>query len=258
MSTPGSIVNRSIVIPAGGEISREFAERIGSPYRALAPLGREKTPLLQHIVQTLRAAEPGARVICVAPESVAQAVGGVDLWLPSGPSGPENMRLGLRHAEANPPALLCTSDLPLMTAESVRAFIASCRLDAQVTVGLVRAEAYRKAFADAPPSEFVSLADIGQVTLAGLFQIQPDLLLRRAALFDTLFAARKSQARMAALAGPKLLWQLATKTLRLSALTARAEHLIGGPVQVILDADPALAYDTDTLDDYTYAETRFG
>lgn len=249
---------RSIVIPAGGEISPEFAERIGSPYRALAPLGPQRTPLLQHVVSTLRAAEPGASVICVAPKEVSAAVGGVDLWLASGPSGPENMRIGLSHAEANQPALLCTSDLPLITAESVRVFVRACRADAQITVGLVRAEAYAQAFPDAPPSEFTALAEAGPVTLAGLFQIQPGLLTRRSALFDTLFAARKSQWRMASIAGPKVVWQLATKTLRLSSLTQRAEQLVGGSVQVILDADPALAYDTDTLDDYTYAETRFG
>ncbi len=249
---------RSIVIPADGEISPEFAVRIGSPYRALAPVGPNRTPLLQVIVDALRAPEPGARIICVAPDAVSRAVNGVDLWLPSGPSGPENMRLGLSHAEPNQPALLCTSDLPLITAESVRAFVAACRPDAQITVGLVRAEAYQRAFEDAPPSEFVSLAEIGSVTMAGLFQIQPGLLTRRAALFDTLFAARKSQRRMAGVAGPTLLWQLATKTLRLSDLTRRAEQLLGGPVQVILNTDPTLAYDADTLDDYTYAETRLG
>ena len=80
---------------------------------------------------------------------------------------------------------------------------------------------------------------------------------RRSALFDKLFGARKSQWQMAGIAGPKLVWQLATKTLRLSSLTQRAEQIAGGPVQVILDADPTLAYDADTLDDYTYAETCF-
>ncbi len=248
----------NIVIPAGGEISAEYAERIGSPYRALAPLGPNKTPLLQVIVDTLRTAEPGANIICVAPKEVSEAVGGVDVWLPAGASGPENMRLGLSHAQPNQPALLCTSDLPLMTAEGVRAFIAACPADAQITAGLVRAEAYAQAFPGAPPSEFTKLAEVGPVTLAGLFQIQPDLLARRSALFDRLFSARKSQWQMAGIAGPKLVWQLATKTLRLSSVTQRAEQLVGGSVQVILDTDPTLAYDADTLDDYTYAETCFG
>ncbi len=61
---------------------------------------------------------------------------------------------------------------------------------------------------------------------------------------------------MAGLLGPRLLWGWATRTLNLQMLTARAEHLLGGPVQVVTDTSPLLAYDIDTADDYTYAQTR--
>lgn len=247
-----------IVIPAGGEIDAEFAERIGSRYRALAPFGPNKTPLLQVVVNTLRDAVPDAQVICVAPDAVRQAVTNVDLWLPAGASGPDNMRLGMRHARQDQPALLCASDLPLITGESVQKFVSACRSDAQVAVGLVRADDYHRAFPGAPPSEFTFLPETGPVTLGGLFQIQPGLLTRHSRLFDKLFNARKSPWQIAGIAGPRLLWQLATKTLTLAAVVSRAEFLLGGSVQVVCDTDPALAYDTDTLDDYTYAETRFG
>lgn len=245
-----------IVIPAGGAIDAKFAERIGSPYRALAPFGPNKTPLLQIVVHTLRDAVPDARILCVAPDAVAQVIAGVDVWLPAGASGPENMRLGLSRARQDKPALLCASDLPLMTVEGVQKFVTECRPNAQVAVGLVRADDYHRAFPGAPPSEFTALPETGPITLAGLFHIQPDLLSRQSALFDKLFNARKSPWHVAGLAGPRLLWQLATKTLTLSAITHRAEFLLGGSVQVVPDTDPTLAYDTDTFDDYTYAETR--
>ncbi len=245
-----------IVVPAGGAIDAEFAAQIGSPHRALAPLGPGRTPLLQGVVRTLRDALPEARIICVAPDAVQSAVTGVDLWLPAGASGPENMRLGLSRARQDAPALLCASDLPLLTAAAVREFAAACRPDVQIAVGLVRAADYKAAFPGAPPSEFTRVREAGPVTLGGLFQIQPDLLTRQRTLFDPLFSARKSVWRIAGIAGPRLLWQLATKTLTLSAVTRRAEGLLGGPVQVVLNTDPVLAYDTDTFDDYTYAETR--
>ncbi len=247
-----------IVVPAGGEIDAKFAERIGSPYRALAPFGPSRTPLLQLVVTTLREAVPDARILCVAPDAVQQAVSGVDMWLAAGVSGPENMRLGLSQVRQDTPALLCASDLPLMTIEAVRKFVAACLPDAQVTVGLVRADAYRQAFSGAPPSEFTELPETGPITLGGLFQLQPDLLTRQSQLFDKLFHARKSPWQVAGIAGPRLLWQLATRTLTLAAVTQRAEFLLGGPVQVVPETDPSLAYDTDTLDDYTYAETRIG
>ena len=247
-----------IVIPAGGEIDPKFAEHIGSPHRALAPLGPNRTPLLQHIVTTLRDAVPDARILCVAPDAVARAINAVDVWLPAGASGPENMRIGLHAARQDTPALLCASDLVLMTVPSVQKFVAACRSDAQAAVGLVRAADYESAFPGAPPSEFTWLPETGPITLGGLFQVQPDLLTRQSALFDKLFNARKSPWQVAGIAGTRLLWQLITKTLTLSAVVHRAEFLLGGPVQVIPNTDPSLAYDTDTLDDYTYAETRIG
>ena len=83
------------------------------------------------------------------------------------------------------------------------------------------------------------------------------MLTRRSQLFDKLFSARKSPWQVAGIAGPRLLWQLATKTLTLAAVVSRAEFLLDGPVQIVPDTDPSLAYDTDIFDDYTYAETCF-
>ncbi len=247
-----------IVIPVGGEIDKQFAERIGSPYRALAPLGPGRTPLLQVVVNALREAVPDARILCVAPDAVRQAVTGVDFWLTATASGPENMRLGLSQTRQDRPALLCASDLPLITVRGIQTFVAACRSDAQIAVGLVRAGDYESAFPGAPPSEFTALPETGPVTLGGLFQVQPDLLTRQSTLFDKLFHARKSPWHIAGIAGPRLLWQLATKTLTLAAVVQRAELLLGGLVQVVPKTDPSLAYDADTLDDYTYAKAHFG
>ena len=245
------------VIPAGGDIDAGYAEAIGSPHRALAPFGPAGTPVVQHVVDTLRAVPGVARIICAAPDAVRQAVTGVDCWLPAESSGPANIRAGLERATPGRPAVVCASDLPLLAAEDVRDFLAACRPDVLAAVGLVRAGDYTRAYPDAPPSEFVGLRDAGPVTLSGLFVVQPDLLLRRGALFARVFAARKSQWRLAGLLGPRLVWQYATRTLTLDAVVRRAEFLLGGSVQAVQNAAPALAHDIDTADDYTYARIRY-
>ena len=247
-----------VVIPAGGTIDDAYAQVIGTPYRALAPLGLGGPPVLQRIVETLRATETVRRVIVVAPTPVQQAVSGVDRWLPAGASGAANVLLGLTEAAPDAPCLICTSDLPLLTGDAVAAFVSQVQPEAELAVGVVRADAYSVAYPDAPPSEFVRLSDVGPVTLAGTFVVHPRLVLRNQTLFDGMFRARKAQWRMAGLLGPGLLWGWATKTLSLGALTRRAERLLGGPVQAVLDVPPALAYDIDTADDYTYALVRLG
>ncbi len=242
-----------VVIPAGGTIDAGFARRIGSPYRALAPLGPAGTPVLQHVAETLRGSGKVGRIVCAAPPAVQGIVSGVDHWLPAGDSGPQNILAGLRSLPPEATALVCTSDLPLMTPEAVRQFVSALTPEPAVAVGLVRAAAYTAAYPDAPPSAFVALRDAGPVTLAGLFAVRPEALFRQQSLLDALFGARKSQLLMAGILGPRLLLAWATRRLTQAALTARAEVLLDAPVQVVDHTNPALAYDMDTADDYTYA-----
>lgn len=241
------------VIPAGGTILDDYARRIGTPHRALAPVGPGGKPVMQIVVDSLRASGTVGRIIGVAAAPVAERISDVDVWLPAGDSGPANILRGLAEAGPNAPALVCTSDLPLMTAQNVTQFVAACRAEADITLGLVKADALNAMFPDAPPSEFVPLRDAGPVTMGNLFQIRPDALARNRGLLKNAFAARKSQWRLAGLLGPRLVWQFAAKSLMLAAVKARAEHVLGCRIDVILDTPPELAYDMDTADDYAYA-----
>jgi hypothetical protein len=247
---------RDVVIPAGGQIGADYAHLIGTPYRALAPLGPDRIATMQVIVDALRASGAVRRIIGIAAEAVAKRITNVDVWLPAGPGGPENILNGLAALESpETPAIVCTSDLPLLTPEAVRAFVSACRPEADVTLGLVSAAAYEAAFPGAPTSQWVQLRDVGPVTLGGVFQIRPALLLRNSARLTQAMDARKSQFRMIRLLGPSLICQWAANALTLRSLKARGEALLGGQVQVLRNLPPVLSFDIDTEDDYTYADT---
>ncbi len=249
---------RDVVIPAGGTIDDEFARRIGTPWRALAPVGPARTPVLQIVVDALRASGCVRRIVCVAPPGIASGIVGVDIWLPAFPEGWENICRGLYTVGyEDAPALVCTSDLPFIAPADVADFCARCDPNADVTLGLVRAGAYNKAFIGAPPSTFVPLQDIGPVTLGGLFCVRPALLLNNRALLARAFESRKSQWGMVSLLGPRLVGQFLTRRLTLAALTRRAEQLLGCRARILLDIAPALACDMDTADDYTYAHQNY-
>ena len=242
-----------VVIPAGGTIDTGYARAIGSPFRALAPLGPERRPVLQYVVDALRETGFARRILVVAPPAVQAAITGVDAWLPAEDSGAQNILVGLAAVDPNRLALVCPSDLPLLTAGSVTKFLELCRPDAEIAVGLVRAEAYHMLFPGAPPSQFTALVGTGPVTLGSIFLLHPSLITRQAILLDRLFEGRKSQWQTAKLLGPRLLWGWATKSLSVPMITTRAEELTGGKVQIVSEVSPLLAYDIDTLDDYTYA-----
>jgi hypothetical protein len=173
----------------------------------------------------------------------------VDIWHEAAPHGVENILRGLSAlGDENTPALVCTSDLQLIGQADIAGFCARCDPDADVTLGLVRADAYNQAFLNAPPSTFVPLRDVGPVTLGGLFSVRPSLLLSNRPLFARVFEARKS---------PRLVSLFLARRLTLDVLTARAERLLQCRAQTLLDIAPALACDMDTADDYTYAHQNY-
>lgn len=247
---------RDVVIPAGGSIPVDYAQVAGTAFRALAPLGPDRRPVLQVVVDALRASGAVRRIVCVAAPSIPEVIRGVDQWLPAGERGTENILRGLAALDdAETPALVCTSDLPLLTPQDVQEFVSQCAANVDVTLGLVSAAAYETAFRDAPPSQWVTLRDVGPVTMSGLFGIRPTVLLRQEALLTTVFESRKSQLRMVRLLGPQILWQWAAKKLTLQALVARGEKILGGRAQILRDVPPRLSFDIDTKDDYAYADT---
>jgi GTP:adenosylcobinamide-phosphate guanylyltransferase len=245
-----------VVIPAGGTIDEEFARRIGGPHRALAPCGPDETPVLQIVVDALRASGRAGRIIAVAPDAVRDSITGVDCWLPSGPGGVENMINGLREADPGRPAMICASDLPLLTPEAVADFYCRSAPDAQIGAGLITAAEYNAAYPDAPVSTWVPLRDTGPATIGCLFRIRPSLLAENQALIDSLFAARKSQWRMARLLGPRLIGQFLTRRLTLAGLVLHMERILGYHPDIVRNVSPALAYDIDTVADFEYAHGR--
>ena len=245
-----------VVIPAGGTIAAEYARCIGTEFRALAPLGPERSPVMQRVVNELRGSGCVRRIIGVAPRTVQGAITGIDEWLPSGDSGPDNIRAGLARLDPEAQVLVCTSDLPLLTAASVENFVSRAQPDADVSLGVVSAAAYQEAFPASPMSVFVPFRDIGSVTMSCLFGVRPLALARNGELLDRAFAGRKSQFQMASLLGPRLLCQFALRRLSLRAVRERAEALLGCRADVLLDVPPDLAFDMDTADDYAYADTR--
>ena len=92
--------NFDVVIPAGGEIDGEYASVAGTAIRALAPVGIDRRPVLQVVVDALRNSGKVGSIVVVGPEALAASVENVDQWLPEpaggGPitGGPANILAG--------------------------------------------------------------------------------------------------------------------------------------------------------------------
>ena len=253
-----------VVIPAGGLIDGDYAAAAGTSIRALAPVGADKKPVVQVVVDALRASGRVGRIVVAGlPGAMPAALGGHVLLVPeSSPEGlegisggPANILAGLREVDADRIALVCTSDLPFLTPEAVVEFIDRINVDVDVDIagGIVSARSYNQRFADAPPSEFVNLVDEGPSTLACLFAVRPSVILGKMGLVSSVFEARKSQWGMVRLLGLKLLCEFATKRLSAESIRRRLEQLLDCRIDLVDEAPAEAAFDVDTLEDYLYS-----
>ena len=237
VAVQGSGVNKvryDVVIPAGGTIDAAFRQAIGAEHRALAPVGPEGQACLA-AGRPCSARQRGRlkRSLWSRPRLFREAIERRGCLASGGAGRGSEHSGGIGGSRSpSPMAIVCASDLPLLTAESDGRFFWSLprRRGSLGRFGARRclqSNVLRCAAVSVCPVVRCRAGDAGRAVSRCIRAI----VVRHEALFRRMFQSRKAQWRMAGLLGPRLLWGWATRTLSLRLLTERAEHLLGGPVQ---------------------------
>lgn len=238
----------SAVITAGGRVDGEFAGVLGTPVKALAPFG--DATFLKIAIDALRGAGI-ERIAVVGGDAVQSACDGcVERFIDESSDGAENLRRALRAWSADEPLLYLTTDMPFVTAQTLRAFLARVP-QATFVLPLTEWDAFDRRFPGAPPFGITLAGE--RVVNGGAFVIPAGAHDRIERFAMRFFDARKSVWRMAQLTGPILLLQFVFRRLGVAQLEAHARRLLGVPALALRNAPPELAYDVDVLEEYRYA-----
>ena len=238
------------VITAGGQVSADFARAIGTPFKALAPLGARR--LIDPAIDAARAIGV-ARIAVVAPPPVAAYCSArVDCIVDAAPRGTENIRRALGAFTDAERLIFLSSDLPFIDGPSLAAFVARSR-DAALTMALAPYAAYEAEFPGAP--EHCVILGGERYANGSAFVIDRSAFAALDRIAGRFFEARKSLARLAVLLGPALCVRFMLRRLRLGDIEARAQRVLGVASRGVLDAAPGLCYDVDTIADWVYAHS---
>lgn len=241
----------SAVITAGGRVDGEFAGVLGTPIKALAPFGN--ATLLQITIDALRGAGAG-RIAVVGGADVRSACSGsIEQFIDESADGAQNLRRALHAWSPDEPLLYLTSDMPFITARTLREFLALVPKGA-LALPLTEWDEFDRRFPGAPP--FGVTLGGERVVNGGAFVIPPHARDRIERFAMRFFDARKSVWRMAQLTGPMLLLQFALHRLSVTQLEIHARRLLGIPALAVRNAPAELAYDVDVLEEYRYAIAR--
>jgi GTP:adenosylcobinamide-phosphate guanylyltransferase len=236
------------VITAGARVDAEFADRIGTPVKALARVGGRT--LLAASIEAAR--QTGATQIAVVGGSEVReaCAGSVDAIIDESESGAANLQRALHAWDDGAPLLYMTSDMPFIGSAVLREFIEAVPSGA-LALPITASRDFERRFPGAPPFGI----EIGgeRIVNGGAFWMPAGAAPAVEDLAMRFFDARKSVTRMALLLGPVLALQFALRRLTIAALENQARRRLGIPAVAIRGASPDLAYDIDTLDEYTYA-----
>ena len=242
-----------VVILAGGQASMDMEAATGVSNRAMIRIGG-KTMLLR-IVEALQSSELCGEIIVVG--KVPQS----DFYsrLPDKGDFVSNTVSGaVANAEA-PFVLICTCDLPFLTAESVTDFLTGAlekatQSGASVVYPIVPvARCYRRY-----PGLKRTALKLREARFTGgnLMLARPQFLISQRQRIAAAYRARKSPLRLANLLGWDMIFRLLVsqtllpRLLTLPYLEKRVSQLLAGPARVFVSGYPEIATDLDRLSDY--------
>jgi GTP:adenosylcobinamide-phosphate guanylyltransferase len=238
------------VITAGGTVEGAFAQTIGTPVKALAPIAGRT---LLDVALDACAAAAVSGVAVVGGEAVRAHLRGRDVRVIDAAESGETNVLRALCAWPNESFLYLTSDLPFAEGGAIRDLVARSG-GAALTMGLCSAQAYAQRFPGAPPFGVTLRGE--RVVNACAFVVSPAAVAALGAFATRFFAARKSLVAMALLLGPAMCLRFALRRLGVAELEAYARRRLGIAVAAVRDCDPGLCYDVDSLAEYAYACAR--
>ncbi|HET6276924.1 MAG TPA: NTP transferase domain-containing protein [Candidatus Cybelea sp.] len=235
------------VITAGGRIDGAFAEAAGTTVKALAPV--RGTTMLERMIGALRAAGVSEIAVVGGNEVRAECGSTIERFVQESESGSENLLRALRAWPEDERLIYATSDLPYVTAAAIGDFVKRVG-QGTLAVALSEYADFTARFPGAPPFGITLARE--RVVNGGLFSIPQGAGEKLAAMATRFFEARKRPWRMASLVGPAVLIRFLSGRLRVADLETMALHVLQVPAQALRGCSPELAFDVDTIDEYTY------
>lgn len=241
------------VVLAGGPADELAMQQPGAPNKAFVKIGG--IALVTRVVQALRSSATVDRIVVVAPREVHDRsdLHVADELRPDGARITDSLRSGLSGFQGDPPALVVTSDLPVLTGEAVDDFVERVRAaDADVAYGCVEKSVHLARFPQVPHT-WARMRD-GTFCGAGLVALKPRSLPQLERFIERLGAARKSPLRLASLFGWDVLARFAVGRLSVAAAETRASGILGAPVRAIVSPYAETAVNVDRVSDIALAE----
>jgi molybdopterin-guanine dinucleotide biosynthesis protein A len=239
-----------VVILAGGETPAALAEALGSSTpteRALIEIAGR--PCIAYLLDALREVAGLETIACVGKpgtlallKEMAPEVVGV----PAQETLVENVLAGAEKVSSTQ-LLLCTVDIPLVTAQTWSEFLTRTRdNDLEAAYPIVRRETVERAFPEGKRT-YATLTDAFVLPRAHLADLKT--------VIDAAYRARKNPLAIARLLGLGFVFKAIAKKLSILDLERKMSQVLKCRAGAVEMSDAAIAFDVDKPDDFQLAQS---
>lgn len=205
-------------------------------------------PMVSYILDVLERLDQITKIHLIGPrEGLSRYETGKVKILPPGGDLFDNVKRGL-DAVSSEYALVCASDVPLVTSEIMERFLSRCvESGADFCYPVCEKSQCDKAFPGVKRT-YLTIRE-GTFTGGNLFFVRKAAVSQAWPMVEKMISYRKSPLKMAAQLGPWLLLKVALKRASVSELERRVERLIHLKPKALLGADPEIGVDVDKPSD---------
>ncbi|HKU66916.1 MAG TPA: NTP transferase domain-containing protein [Candidatus Baltobacteraceae bacterium] len=241
------------IVLAGGPHDELARQTPGAPNKAFVEIAG--VTLVERTLRALRAAPSVGRIIAVAPPQThgSPALALADECRADGERIRDSLRSGLRDLPADDDVLVSTSDLPVLSVESVEDYIKQARSkDADLTYGCLEKRVHLAKYPQVPHT-WAPLRE-GTYCGTGFITIRPRVFPSLERFIEQLGRARKNPLHLARLFGADVLLRFAFRRLSIAQAEARASHVIGARVRAVVSPYAEIGVNVDRVSDIALAQ----
>ena len=211
--------------------------------------------MIDSVVETLRKSGSIDRIAVVGPKDKLESVIGdmVDYVIEGADSIVSNVLLTLECFPEDKKILIVTSDIPMITRESIEDFIERCReKDVDLCYSIVDKKVNDRKY----PGVRRTYARLweGRFTGGNVFYFNPAVKDKCKDFIEKMLEYRKSPTKMARVLGFGFLLRLALGILTINAIQKKCESLLGIRGAAIISPYPEIGNDVDSLSDLEIIE----
>ncbi len=239
------------VVLAGGRVSEALGPNVGVAYQAQIPINSQ--PMVQYVVQALRAVPEIDRIVVVGPQELNQVLSSdrcevVEL----GETMVENLLRGLDTLQTTNKVLLATGDIPLLTPEAVVDFLTQARtIEKDIYYPIVSKEDNEASYPGVRRT-YVRLKE-GVFTGGNLILVNPQCVYKCQNQIARAVAMRKKPWQLARLLGFSFILKLLFNRLGLEEIEERVGGILGFQGKALISRWPEIGIDVDKSSDLQLA-----